>query len=96
MPADKIDDWFSEPANPASTQIDFAKLRREATDYANTKWPSKRHWLEIRDEHFARLVRNAALNEAVNECFAIDNTGDYVCHNRDDCANAIDALKEMP
>jgi hypothetical protein len=40
---------------------------------------------------FARLVAQDTWERARNVCFAVDETGDYVCHTRDDCANAIDA-----
>ena len=39
----------------------------------------------------ARLVAQDTWERARNVCFAVDETGDYVCHTRDDCANAIDA-----
>jgi hypothetical protein len=65
------------------------------------RWMSKQHadgasrtweeWHLAYHTEFARLVAQDTWERARNVCFAVDETGDYVCHTRDDCANAIDA-----
>ena len=83
------------------------KWAREADIYAYGEcgtFSSGGAWKRTRDEHFARLVRDAALEEAKQAVLRVGpkylNIGhEYICGSHDaryDCAAAIDALRSKP
>lgn len=82
------------------------ELARLANIYASNQTNDTHDWQVIRDDRFAQLVRNAALEEAAVVCEAVGQEANLAWRSAyrtldqgielgaDDCASSIRQLKE--
>ena len=89
------------------TPYEIIEAAREANKYACNQTDDSYDWQNIRDERFATLVRNAALEEAAVVCEAIGQDAKNALRSAyrtlaqgiergtNDCANTIRKLKEI-